>query len=568
MPSILTEQDKETVKRFVPKHTNKIQAVAVAKLYVAYPNRSKWTDTGLQGAAVLCNDLVGHTYWVKLVDISPGGRGVIWDQEIYDTWSYNQDRVFFHTFELEECLAGLSFADEKEAKQFKKKMDERERNASKLTRVAPFSLAVGASAAPGSTGGAQKHHGILGGLFGHRHSSAHTPPDSPQAALPPPPSNGHQPKLSSGSINGMNGRKPKSEFAILDAFDPLWREHFGDDLKDKGLTDDFILDNQEFIVDFLRQEQQSARKESPPARQQAHAHPPPPPPPSNDRSNSLRAPPPPPPAPPRRLRREEELHHQLRQLRDEVLPRLRRPWHHPLRLVRASPPRHRSPTRESTSGRASSTAQASKDTCRRQGRFIQSQIWRTAAFPTERSSTPGTSQPRACSTTSSIKRASTPCTSCVRNAAPTPFKSSCGANGPAFAASQHTASACVAGQSPCCSAAATFAFIPSPTGTTPFACLERTPGASPGSSIASAIQCCGSSTSTPTTTASRWPGWRPTSTSAPSASRWNGWRPAGTSATPSEQRFWIRIRRACRSCGPWACRIASRYSKSRRCWVA
>lgn len=70
MPSILTEQDKETVKRFVPKHTNKIQAVAVAKLYVAYPNRSKWTDTGLQGAAVLCNDLVGHTYWVKLVDIS------------------------------------------------------------------------------------------------------------------------------------------------------------------------------------------------------------------------------------------------------------------------------------------------------------------------------------------------------------------------------------------------------------------------------------------------------------------------------------------------------------------
>ena len=50
------------------------------------------------------------------------GRGVIWDQEIYDTFSYNQDRVFFHTFELEDCLAGLSFADEKEAKTFKKKL--------------------------------------------------------------------------------------------------------------------------------------------------------------------------------------------------------------------------------------------------------------------------------------------------------------------------------------------------------------------------------------------------------------------------------------------------------------
>lgn len=70
MPSILSEDDKETVKRFVPKQTNKIQAVAVARLYVAYPNRQRWTDTGLQGAVVLANDLVGNTYWLKIVDIS------------------------------------------------------------------------------------------------------------------------------------------------------------------------------------------------------------------------------------------------------------------------------------------------------------------------------------------------------------------------------------------------------------------------------------------------------------------------------------------------------------------
>ncbi len=70
MPSVLSETDKETVRRFVPKQTNKIQAVAVARLYVAHPNRSKWTYTGLQGAVVLANDLVGNTYWLKLVDIS------------------------------------------------------------------------------------------------------------------------------------------------------------------------------------------------------------------------------------------------------------------------------------------------------------------------------------------------------------------------------------------------------------------------------------------------------------------------------------------------------------------
>ena len=42
--------------------------------------------------------------------LQSANRGVIWDQEIYDNFSYNQDRVFFHTFELEDCLAAFSFA--------------------------------------------------------------------------------------------------------------------------------------------------------------------------------------------------------------------------------------------------------------------------------------------------------------------------------------------------------------------------------------------------------------------------------------------------------------------------
>ncbi|PTD05480.1 Proline-rich protein LAS17 [Fusarium culmorum] len=280
MPSILNDDDKDTVKRFIPKQSNKIQAVGVARLYVAYPNRSKWTYTGIQGAVALVNDLVGNTYWIKMVDISPTNRGVIWDQEIFDTWNYNQDRTFFHTFELEECLAGLSFVDEKEAKQFKKKMDEREKNASRATKATPFG------------GGAQPSHkhGLLGGLFSHRHSTHHptgpTPPESPRM-----PANSIQHHIINSTPN-LNGHR-QSEFSLLDAFDPLWREHFGADLQDKGLTDDFIKENQEFIVDFLREEQQKAS--------QPHSTPPPPPAPASPANGndgrSSRAPPPPPPPP-------------------------------------------------------------------------------------------------------------------------------------------------------------------------------------------------------------------------------------------------------------------------------
>lgn len=70
MPSILNDEDKQTVKKTVPKPSNKIHAVAVARLYIAYPDRRRWVYTGLQGAAVLANDLVGNTLWIKLVDIS------------------------------------------------------------------------------------------------------------------------------------------------------------------------------------------------------------------------------------------------------------------------------------------------------------------------------------------------------------------------------------------------------------------------------------------------------------------------------------------------------------------
>ncbi|KAK9779070.1 hypothetical protein SCAR479_03937 [Seiridium cardinale] len=280
MPSILNDEDKETVKRFVPKQTNKIHAVAVARLYVAYPNKSKWTYTGLQGAIALANDLVGNTYWLKLVDISPAGRGVIWDQEIFDTWQYNQDRTFFHTFELEECLAGLSFVDEKEAKQFKKKMEEREKNASKATKNTPF----GGHSQPVKSGG------LFGSIFGgHRHSSAPTPPESPRNnALPPPPPASHT-KSPSGGVNGFH--KPSSEFATLEAYDPDWRDNFGNFLTEQGLTDDFIKDNQDFIVEFLKQQGDAVPK--------ATAPPPPPPPPVNGTSGHARAPPPPPPPGPR-----------------------------------------------------------------------------------------------------------------------------------------------------------------------------------------------------------------------------------------------------------------------------
>jgi hypothetical protein len=46
-----------------------------------------------------------------------------------------------------------------------------------------------------------------------------------------------------------------SEFALLEDFDPLWREHFGQYINNEEMPDDFIKENQKFVVDFFKEKQ-------------------------------------------------------------------------------------------------------------------------------------------------------------------------------------------------------------------------------------------------------------------------------------------------------------------------
>ena len=224
--------------------------------------------------------------------LQPTNRGVIWDQEIYDTFAYNQDRTFFHTFELESCLAGLSFADEKEAKIFKKKMDDREKNASKSTKATAFQgQGVGI---PATNIPHEKHHGRLGSLLlGHRSSSAsNVPPPQAQSIIPPreslySPANtltaAYPPNLSLSPASAP----PKSGIASLDEVDPSWRGMLGE-LLALGITEDQIEENADFIKAYVEQKQAqtsaaSISEESPNSI-------------ANDRRG--KAPPPPPPSGP------------------------------------------------------------------------------------------------------------------------------------------------------------------------------------------------------------------------------------------------------------------------------
>ncbi|RCK66070.1 Proline-rich protein LAS17 [Candida viswanathii] len=212
--AILTTPDKEKIKRAIPKANNKIIDATVARLYIAYPDPTKWVYTGLVGAIALVDDLVGHTFFLKLVDII-GHRGVIWDQELYVNFEYNQDRKFFHTFEIEDCLVGLLFEDTNDASHFYKRVANKAKYGSSATVKNKSAIAL--------------------------KERAGTAPS-------------HQAPGPRGEFMDVNtaqrARRAKGVLYYDDVPPPEWRSLYAE-LASAGITEDMIADNREFIKDYI-----------------------------------------------------------------------------------------------------------------------------------------------------------------------------------------------------------------------------------------------------------------------------------------------------------------------------
>ncbi|KAJ1961435.1 hypothetical protein IWQ62_003873, partial [Dispira parvispora] len=129
MPSVTlpSSEDKAIIKRALPSNVNKILTATVARVFVARPPATAWTYTRLVGALALVRDhTLNNTYFLRLVDMQ-NNRGVLWEQELYQDFELTLRQPFFYTFEGDEYMFGLDFADEGEAKQFCKKLKNRDR---------------------------------------------------------------------------------------------------------------------------------------------------------------------------------------------------------------------------------------------------------------------------------------------------------------------------------------------------------------------------------------------------------------------------------------------------------
>ncbi|GMM37075.1 actin-binding protein [Saccharomycopsis crataegensis] len=219
---VLSKEDNEKIKRAIPKGSNKIIDATVAKLYIAFPDPENYKDTGLSGAVVLVDDLVGKTFFIKLIDIQ-GQRGILWDQELPVNFQYNKDRTFFHSFELEEFNCGLLFEDVSEANHFFKRVTSKEKYGSKHT-VANKNAVVANNKA----------------IIDEQ--------NKPDAAGP----RGFASIDTSDPNNIQKVRRAKNILYYSDAPPPEWRDVYSKLEAEEGISEWMVVDNREFIKQYIR----------------------------------------------------------------------------------------------------------------------------------------------------------------------------------------------------------------------------------------------------------------------------------------------------------------------------
>ncbi|KAJ8518652.1 hypothetical protein ONZ45_g4300 [Pleurotus djamor] len=171
MPSqgTLTTDEKNKVRSAVDSpDSNLLLVAALARIYYAHPTPNSWSYAGLQGALAFTLDKMKNVFVLKLVELD-GTRGVVWEHELYDGFEYFQDRPYFHSFGGDDCMIGLVFADESEAKVFFKKVSKRKspsatknKSKEKAQKKATKGGKINKSMISGPTAGSFVHVGHIG----------------------------------------------------------------------------------------------------------------------------------------------------------------------------------------------------------------------------------------------------------------------------------------------------------------------------------------------------------------------------------------------------------------------
>ncbi|GFS90569.1 wiskott-Aldrich syndrome protein [Trichonephila clavipes] len=120
--SLLNQEENQKVFLALGKSCSTLGTTVVQLFLTEEPYHSSWIKKNC-GVVCFVKDCDRRSYFIKLFDMDKCSW--VWEQELYNQFVYKPSCTFFHVFEADNCMAGLNFADNDEALNFKSAIQKR-----------------------------------------------------------------------------------------------------------------------------------------------------------------------------------------------------------------------------------------------------------------------------------------------------------------------------------------------------------------------------------------------------------------------------------------------------------
>lgn len=118
---LLTKEENEKLFNCLSKKSV-AQASAVVQVYESHPNPNSWNKKCC-GVGCFIKDNEKRSFFIRVYDI--WDMKLIWEHEIYNNLKYEAPRSFFHYFASNDFWVALNFANDEEANEFKRVVEEK-----------------------------------------------------------------------------------------------------------------------------------------------------------------------------------------------------------------------------------------------------------------------------------------------------------------------------------------------------------------------------------------------------------------------------------------------------------
>ncbi|KAK7080960.1 hypothetical protein SK128_011306, partial [Halocaridina rubra] len=119
---LLSREENDVVFKLLGPRCQTLITAVVQVYGTDGPHHNVWRKRYC-GVVTFTKDNVRRSYYIQVYDVIGGSR--VFEQELYNQFTYSASLPYFHQFEAEEQMIGLNFADDGEANQFNQAIRER-----------------------------------------------------------------------------------------------------------------------------------------------------------------------------------------------------------------------------------------------------------------------------------------------------------------------------------------------------------------------------------------------------------------------------------------------------------